>query len=116
MRFESDVKAETFVDLKIFLLDLEVEHFTEIENIYIDTKRWSTTRKVYNGRTASGKTKFKQKTVNHVSYDLNIVGTFGSAKLNFNDRQKRDEVRNALQQTAKKLFGKNIDRKVSEFN
>ena len=67
-----------------------------IENIYIDTKKQS-------------KTKRKAK------YAINIIGTFGSAKLQFIDRQKRDEVRNAIQQCVKEYTGKNIDKKVAEF-
>ncbi len=89
---------------------------SEIENLYLDTKRWSTKHKVSNGTTAGGKTKYKTETKNHVRYTINIAGTFGSANLQFLDRQKRDEVRNAIQQCVKQHSGKNIDRKVSEFN
>lgn len=65
-----------------------------IENIYMDYKRAKKNHK----------------------YTINIVGSFGSANLQFTDRQKRDEVRNAIQQSVKKHTGKNIDRKVAEFN
>ena len=53
---------------------------------------------------------------NHVRYTLNITGIFGSANLQFLSRQKRDEVRNAIQQCVKQLNNKDIDKKVAEFN
>jgi|GEM_PF-920704 hypothetical protein len=70
----------------------------EIENMYIDTKRI----KRKNSET---------KTL----YTLNIVGTFGSSNLEFSNRQKRDEVRNAINSLYRKVNGRSIDRKVSEF-
>ena len=88
----------------------------EIENLYLDTKRWSTKHKVGNGTTAGGKTKFKTETKKHVRYTINIAGTFGSANFQFLDRQKRDEVRNAIQQCVKQHSSINIDRKVAEFS
>lgn len=98
------------------LMRTKTIHASEIENLYLDTKRWTTSHKVSNGTTASGKTKYKTETQKHVRYTINVVGTFGSANLQFLDRQKRDEVRNAIQQCVKNHSGKNIDRKVSEFN
>ena len=89
---------------------------SEIENIYMDTKRWTTKHKKYMGVTTGGKAKYKTKTKNHVRYTINIAGTFGSANLQFLDKQKRDEVRNALQQSVKRYTDKNIDRKVAEFD
>ena len=89
-------------------------HASEVENIYIDSKKWSTKSKMPYGFTAKGKPKYK--TIQNIRYNVNIVGTFGSANLVFQERQKRDEVRNAIQQCVKKISGKNIDRKVSEFN
>lgn len=83
----------------------------EIENLYLDTQRWSTKQQVVTGTTAKGKTKFKQSTKKHVRYCINVAGTFGSANLDFLSRQKRDEVRNALQQSVKNT---SIDSKVSE--
>ncbi|GAB6070871.1 hypothetical protein JCM30760_19680 [Thiomicrorhabdus hydrogeniphila] len=91
-------------------------HATEVENLFLDTKRWSTKHKVANGATASGKTKYRTETKKHVRYTINIAGKFGSANLQFLDRQKRDEVRNAIQQCVKQHSGINIDRKVAEFN
>jgi len=82
-------------------------HASDIENLYLDTKRWSTKSK-----NSKGKTKSKR----HVRYTINIAGTFGSANLQFLNRQKRDEVRNAIQQCVKQISGKNIDRKVAEFS
>ncbi len=88
----------------------------EIENMYLDTQRWSTKHQIVNGSTKDGKTKYKTETKNHVRYTLNITGTFGSANLQFLSRQKRDEVRNAIQQCVKNNTNKNIDIKVAEFN
>lgn len=88
---------------------------SEIENIYIDTKRWSTRHQEYAGTTSTGKSKYRSETKRHARYTINITGTFGSANLQFLDRQKRDEVRNAIQQSVKQHTGKNVDRKVSEF-
>lgn len=88
----------------------------DIENIYIDTKRWSTKHKKYSGTTAKGKSKYTSETKRHVRYTINLAGTFGSANLQFLERQKRDEVRNAIQQCVKQHTGKNVDRKVAEFN
>lgn len=88
---------------------------TEIENIYIDTRRWTTKYKVSSGTTSSGKSKYRTETINHIRYTLNIVGTFGSANLQFLDRQKRDEVRNAIEQCTKVYNGRNVDTKVAEF-
>ena len=65
----------------------------EIENIYIDTKNKRNKR----------------------IFTINITGIFGSANLQFTDRQKRDEVRNAIQQCVKLHTGNNVDRKVAEF-
>jgi len=73
----------------------------EIENLYLDTRRWS---------TSTGGRKKK-----HVLYCLNVVGVFGSASFEFVSRQKRDEVRNAISQAAKKHKNTNIDNKVAEF-
>jgi hypothetical protein len=73
----------------------------EIENLFLDTRRWSTS-------TGGGKKK-------HVLYCLNIVGAFGSASFEFGGRQKRDEVRNAISQVVKKKTNRNIDKKVAEF-
>ncbi len=88
----------------------------EIENIFIDTKRWSTKNKIYTGTTNAGKSKYRTETKNHIRYTINITGIFGSANLSFLDRQKRDEVRNAIQQCVHYHTGKNIDKKIAEFN
>lgn len=98
------------------LMQTKTVQCNEVENIYIDTKRWSTKHKVYTGTTKTGKSKFRTETKRHVKYTINIAGKFGSANLQFLDRQKRDEVRNAIQQCAKECTGKNVDRKVAEFN
>lgn len=89
---------------------------SDIENIYLDTQRWSTKHQVVNGSTKDGKTKYKTETKNHIRYTLNMTGVFGSANLQFLSRQKRDEVRNAIQQCVKQNTNKNIDMKVAEFN
>ncbi|MGD9625464.1 MAG: hypothetical protein AB7U51_12515 [Arcobacter sp.] len=88
----------------------------DIENIYLDTQRWTTKNKISTGLTADGRNKYKTETQNHVRYTLNITGVFGSANLQFLSRQKRDEVRNAIQQCVKNNTNKNIDIKVAEFN
>lgn len=88
----------------------------EIENIYLDTKRWTTSHQKTSGYSTSGKPRYKNETTNHVRYTLNIVGTFGSANLEFLDRQKRDEIRNAIEQCVKIHNNKSIDKKVAEFN
>lgn len=98
------------------LMRTKTIHAKEIENLYLDTKRWNTKHQVYSGQTSKGTSKYRTETKNHIRYTINIVGTFGSANLQFLDRQKRDEVRNAIQQCVKEVSGKNIDRKVSEFN
>jgi hypothetical protein len=89
---------------------------SDIENIYLDTKRWSTNEDVARGSNAKGGTKFKKVSKKHVLYRLNVTGAFGSANLPFLNRQKRDEVRNALEQTIKKVSGKKIDSKVAELS
>lgn len=71
---------------------------SEIENMYIDTKR------------------IKNNNGTKTLYTLNLVGTFGSSNLTFSNRQKRDEVRNAINSLNKKVNGKSIDKKVAEFN
>ena len=86
----------------------------DIENVYLDTKRWSTKHQVSNGATTDGAIKYKTETKNHILYTINLTGTFGSANLQFLSRQKRDEVRNAIQQSVKLHNGRNIDRKVAE--
>lgn len=88
----------------------------DIENMYLDTKKWSTKHKINTGISADGKNKYKTETKNYVRYTLNIVGTFGSANLEFLSRQKRDEVRNAIQQSVNKCSNKNVDKKVAEFD
>lgn len=89
---------------------------SEIENLYIDTKRWTTTSRVYSGSTSKGKARYRTQTNRHVLYTINIAGTFGSANLSFSSRQKRDETRNAIQQCVKQHSSINIDRKVAEFS
>jgi hypothetical protein len=89
---------------------------SEIENIYIDTKRWETKTKKQVGNYKDGKARHGTVTKKHVRFRINVTGSFGSANLSFLDRQKRDEVRSALQVAVKKSTGKNIDRKVSEFS
>ncbi len=84
---------------------------SDIENIYIDTKRWKTSHREFDARGRRGRV----VNVNHVLYTLNVAGQFGSANLQFLSKQKRDEVRNALQQSVRLHTGKNIDRKVAEF-
>lgn len=98
------------------LMRKKTVQLSDIENIYLDTKRWSTTEDVASGSNAKGGTKFKKVSKKHVLYCLNIAGAFGSANLPFLSRQKRDEVRNALEQTIKKVSGKRIDSKVAEFS
>lgn len=89
---------------------------SQIENIYLDTKRWTTSHKKTSGYSDSGTPRYKTETTKNVRYTLNITGTFGSANLQFLNRQKRDEVRNALEQCVKLYSNKSIDKKVAEFN
>jgi len=98
------------------LMRTKTIHASEIENIYLNTKRWSSKSRVANGTTSTGKMKYRTETTRHVNYTMNVVGRFGSANLLFLDRQKRDEVRNAIQKCVKSITGENIDRKVAEFN
>jgi len=98
------------------LMRTQTIHASDIENLYLDTERWTSTHRVVSGTTAKGKTRYRNKTERHVRYNITIAGTFGSASLMFTSRQKRDEVRNALQQCVKKHGGKNIDRKIAEFS
>ena len=116
----SDMENSIFAILLLFpywnLMRTITIESSEIENIYVDTKRWTTKHKRYIGVTVGGKSKYRTKTKKHIRYTINIAGTFGSANLQFLDRQKRDEVRNALQQSVKRYTGKNIDRKVAEFD
>ncbi|MCZ6150103.1 hypothetical protein O6B96_03400 [Campylobacter ureolyticus] len=56
----------------------------EVENVYVDTKNLS-----------SGKGKNRK---NYTQYNVYIVGTFGSAQIQFESRAKRDEFRNAVRQ------------------
>jgi len=97
------------------LMRTQTINATEIENLYLDTKRWSTKFRVVSGHTSTGKPRYRTQTTKHINYNINIVGIFGSAKLEFNERQKRDEARNAIQKCVKQYTGVNIDRKVSEF-
>ena len=70
----------------------------DIEGVYLDTQRWSTTH---------GE-KGKKYTKKHARYNLSVTGSFGSQSLTFLSRQKRDEVRNALIQGMKHCGKKNI--------
>lgn len=70
-------------------------HLSQIENMYLNIDRGN--------KKEAGR------------YNLNIAGPFGSAKLVFASRQKRDELRNALQASVKRSSGRNIDRKLAEF-
>lgn len=98
------------------LLRTKTISIDDIENVYIDTKRWTTKSQVANGKTASGKTKYRTETKRHVLYTINITGRYGSDNLDFTTRQKRDEVRNAISQSIKRRSGRNVDRKVAEFS
>jgi len=116
----SDMENSIFAVILLFpywnLMRTMTVKSSEIENIYVDTKRWSTKHQKLIGTTASGKSKYRTETKKHIRYTINITGTFGSANLQFLERQKRDEVRNAIQQCVKEHTGKNIDRKVAEFS
>ncbi len=48
-------------------------------------------------------------------YNLNILGEFGSAHLQFSSRQKRDELRNNLNKAIRST-GRKQDRKIAEFD
>lgn len=87
----------------------------EIENIYLDTKRWTSTYRKTSGYSENGKPRYKNETTRHIRYTINIAGTFGSANLQFLDRQKRDEVRNAIEQCVKVHNNIQVDKKVAEF-
>ncbi len=78
---------------------------SNIENIYLDTKRWTSKSLFYEG-----------KNNNHALYKINVTGTFGSASLGFISKQKRDEVRNAIQQCVRMSTKNNIDKKIAEFD
>lgn len=93
------------------LMRRQTVRLADIENIYLDTKRWQSEQNIVSGNTAKGKTKFKKITKKHVRYCLNVAGRFGSANLAFLNRQKRDEVRNALQQS---IANHKVDCKVAE--
>lgn len=88
----------------------------DIENIYLDTKRWTSVKKMSNGNDAKGRPKTKNKATRHIRYTLNIAGQFGSANLTFLSRQKRDEVRNALERSIRRITGKTVDVKVAELS
>ncbi len=115
----SDMENSILAILLLFpywnLMRTQTIHSNEIENIYIDTKRWSIKDRIHTGTTRAGKAKYRTETTKHVRYTINIIGTFGSANLPFLERQKRDEVRNAIQQAVKLHTGNNVDRKVAEF-
>ena len=87
----------------------------EIENIYLDTKRWTSSSRKVSGYSQDGNPRYKNETTRHIRYTINIAGTFGSANLQFLDRQKRDEVRNAIEQCVKVHNNKKIDKKIAEF-
>lgn len=87
----------------------------EIENIYLDTKRWTSSSRKVSGYSQDGKPRYKNETTRHIRYTINIAGTFGSANLQFLDRQKRDEVRNAIEQCVKVHNNRKVDKKVAEF-
>ncbi len=87
----------------------------EIENIYLDTKRWPSSSRKVSGYSQDGKPRYKNETTRHIRYTINIAGTFGSANLQFLDRQKRDEVRNAIEQCVKVHNNRKVDKKVAEF-
>lgn len=92
---------------------------SDIENIYLDTQRWTSKRqKLFVPTNKDGSSSRHGSTVNkkHIRYTLNITGSFGSANLQFLSRQKRDELRNALQQSIKNASGRNVDKKVAEFS
>lgn len=88
--FLSFIIAKPLIDI----FRLRTIHVSEIERMYLNIERGNKNRSR--------------------SYNLNITGTFGSAKLEFKTRQKRDEVRNNLAQLKKKISGKNIDFNVAE--
>lgn len=88
----------------------------DIENIYLDTQRWTSVKKMSNGNDAKGRPKTKNKATRHIRYTLNIAGQFGSANLTFLSRQKRDEVRNALERSIRQITGKTVDVKVAELS
>lgn len=97
------------------LMRTRVIKLSDIDNVYIHTKRW-TTKKTRNVSNKKGELVPRKYSKSHVRYTINVTGAFGSQNLSFLDRQKRDEVRNFLQQAVKDATGKNIDRKISELS
>lgn len=85
------------------LMRTKTIHSKDVDNMYLDTQRNTV-------KTSNKKTK------KEIRYNLNIVGKFGSANLQFLSRQKRDEVRNAINQSIKHHNKTNIDKKVAEFD
>lgn len=98
------------------LMRKKTVRLAEIENLYIDTKRWETKSRKQIGNYKDGKQRYGNVTKKHVRFRLNVTGEFGSVNLSFLERQKRDEVRSALQKAVKEVTGKNIDRKIAEFS
>ena len=68
------------------LMRTRTVHISEIENIYL---------------TGAG------------SNNLDVAGTFGSVRFEFSDKQKRNEVRNALARAAKTFSNINLDNSVN---
>lgn len=99
------------------LLRTKTVPLVDIENLYLDTKRFTTNKLfVPNNKDGSRSKRAGAGKKKHVRYTLNVTGSFGSANLQFLDRQKRDELRNALSQSVKQATGRNVDRKVAEFS
>jgi len=67
----------------------------DVEGLYLDTNRNGESQAIGN-------------------FNIVMVGKFGSAKLEFYDRQKRDEVRNAITQAIKKFKHEDISFQVAE--
>jgi len=98
------------------LMRTKTIQLSDIDNIYIDTKRWSTSYRKRVGNYKSGAAKYRTSKKRHIRYTINITGSFGGANLSFLGRQKRDEVRSMLQGSVKDVTGRNIDRKIAEFS
>lgn len=73
---------------------------SEVEGVFSETIRWTTKTKDSDNRT---------KTKKHVQFSLNITGPFGSRKLNFSQKQKRDEARSAILTCSKNVKASPIE-------
>ncbi|HPG31412.1 MAG TPA: hypothetical protein PLQ81_11555 [bacterium] len=74
---------------------------SEIEGIYLTTRKWSSEEKIQTTTNKNRETRYVTK--KHVQYDLTLMGDFGSLEFKFDNKNLRDKLCNDIEKLAEDL-------------